>query len=257
MYADRLPVMAIPKGNASDMEAVAQARQRNFILDYLSPEDFVSLEPWLQRETLGFRARLQSPNRRLERVYFIESGVASAVAIGGERRQAEVAIIGREGFVGLPIILADDRSPHEIFMQTEGTGYSIPAAAFRSALEASPSLRHVCLRYAHAYFIQCAASTVANTHAHVDHRLARWLVMSQDRLETAEMLLTHEFLSQMLGVRRAGVTTALQQFERRDLISASRGAITILDRDGLIEVANGYYGRAEAEFERLFPNARH
>lgn len=142
-------------------------------------------------------------------------------------------------------------------MQAAGTGFSVPAAAFRSALDTSPSLRQVCLRYAHAYFIQCAATTVANTHAHIDHRLARWLLMTHDRLETAEMLLTHEFLSLMLGVRRAGVTTALQEFERRGLISAARGTITILDRAGLLAVANRFYGAAEAEFERLFPKDRH
>jgi CRP-like cAMP-binding protein len=240
------------------MEGIVRARTRNLVLDYLRSEDFDRLEPSLQRETLGFRRRLQSANRRVETVFFPESGVASTVAMGGgERRQAEVAIIGREGFVGIPIILADDRSPHEIFMQAEGTGYSVPATTFRSALDASPSLRQVCLRYAHAYFIQCAATTVANTHAHIDHRLARWLLMTHDRLETAEMLLTHEFLSLMLGVRRAGVTTAIQEFERRGLISAARGSITLLDRDGLLEVANGFYGAAEAEFERLFPNDRH
>jgi hypothetical protein len=108
------------------MQAKAPVRRRNAVLDHVSNKDFALLEPILEPVELGFRKHLQSANRRLDTVYFPQSGLASVVAVGGgERKQAEVAIIGPEGFVGVPIVLGVDRSPHEVFMQAEGEGHSV------------------------------------------------------------------------------------------------------------------------------------
>jgi CRP-like cAMP-binding protein len=228
-------------------------RRRNAVLDHLSEKDFALLEPSLQKVELTFRKRLQSANRKIETVYFAESGLASVIAVGGgERKQAEAAVIGYEGVVGIPVILADDRSPHEIFMQVEGGGHSMPAAAFREALDQSPTLSRACLHFAHVFSIQAAYTALANARGSIEQRLARWLLMAQDRLGTNELLLTHDFLALMLGVRRAGVTVGLQHFEAKGVISHERGAITILDREALVENANGLYGGPEAEFQRLF-----
>jgi CRP-like cAMP-binding protein len=223
------------------------------LLDHVSDKDFALLEPALEKVNLTFRKHLQSANRRIETVYFPESGLASVVAMGGgERKQAEVAIIGREGIVGIPIILSDDRSPHDVFMQAEGEGYSLPASVFREALDQSPSLLRMCLHFAHVYSIQKSFTALANARGNIEQRLGRWLLMAQDRLETNELVLTHEFLALMLGVRRAGVTIGLQHFESAGMLSTARGAVTILDRDGLLEATNGLYGVPEAAFERLF-----
>ena len=117
------------------MQAKAPVRLRNAVLDHISDKDFAQLEPLLQPVELGFRKHLQSTNRKIDAVYFPESGLASVVAIGGgERKQAEVAIIGREGFVGLPYVYGLDRSPYEIFMQVEGVGHSVSADAFLRTL---------------------------------------------------------------------------------------------------------------------------
>jgi CRP-like cAMP-binding protein len=235
------------------MLAKVPARRRNAVLDHLSDQDFALLEPALEKVELNFRKCLQSANRRIPSVYFPESGLASVVAIGGgERKQSEVAIIGREGVVGIPIILADDRSPHDVFMQVEGEGHSVSAEVFREALDHSPSLLRVCLHFAHAYAIQGAYTALANARGSIEQRLARWLLMAQDRMGTNELTLTHEFLALMLGVRRAGVTVGLQHFESQAVISTTRGAILILDRDELVVVARGLYGGPEAEYERLF-----
>lgn len=227
--------------------------QRNRVLDCLSDADFALLQPSLEAVRLDFRMRLQSSNRAIRMVYFPESGLGSIVAIGrGRDAQAEVGLVGQDGMTGIPIVHGTDRSPYEVFIQVEGVGQRISTADLRRAMAQSETLRACLLLYAHVFGIQCGYTALANARGKLEERLARWLLMARDRLETDELILTHEFLSLMLGVRRAGVTAALQSFEGQGLIRTARGAVTILDRDGLEEAANGLYGQPEAEFERLF-----
>jgi CRP-like cAMP-binding protein len=200
---------------------------------------------------------LQASYQTIERVYFPESGLGSAVAVGkGRGFQAEVALIGREGMTGLAIVHGADRSPLEIFVQIEGRGQEIAAEDLKAAMMRSPKMRDCFLLYAHVFAIQTSYTALANARGKLEDRLARWLLMAQDRIEADEIALTHEFLSLMLGVRRAGVTTALRHFEDKALIATARGIIAIRDRGGLQEAANGLYGAPEAEFERLFGTER-
>ena len=195
-----------------------------------------------------------SPNRRVKAAYFLDSGIASVVAIAnGSRSQTEVAIIGCEGMTGLPVILRAGRSPCEVFIQVEGHGQCIEAEDLVTAMRKSEGLQDILLRFAHVFAVQSGYTALASAHGKLEERLARSLLMAQDRIAHDELLLTHEFLSLMLGVRRAGVTVALQHFENGGLIATSRGSIIIRDRDGLEESANGFYGAPEAEYERLFP----
>ena len=228
-------------------------RQRNRLLGALSNADFALLQPHLQRTPLKFRQPLQMANRKIRTVYFPESGIASVVAAsGGERRQAEVALIGREGMTGIPLLHGVDRSPCDVFIQVEGEGHSIPADALREAMRQSTTLTECLLRFAHVFGVQSAYTALANSQGKIEERLARWLLMAQDRVESDELLMTHEFLALMLGVRRAGVTGALQHLEMKGMVETARGAVTVKDREGLQECANGLYGTPEAEFERLF-----
>jgi CRP-like cAMP-binding protein len=228
-------------------------QQPNRVLRCLSNSDLALIQPYLEPVELGFRKRLQSSNRRIKVVYFPESGLGSVVAVsGGERRQAEVGVIGHEGMTGLAVVLGTDRSPCEIFMQVAGEGQCIKADDLREVLGKSPTMLRCLLRSAHVFGVQTSYTTLANAHGTVEERCSRWLLMSHDRLETDELLLTHDFLALMLGVRRAGVTIALGHLEGRGLIETARGAVTIVDRDGLEESANGLYGVPEAEFERVF-----
>jgi CRP-like cAMP-binding protein len=239
-----------------DTSSSGRETQRNAILSALSATDFAMLQPYLQSVALPFRHRLQAANRRIHTAYFIEGGLGSVVAIGGgERRQAEVAVIGREGMTGLPIVLGAERSPCEIFMQVEGSGQSIDAGHLSDAIDRSVTMARCFQRFAHVFAVQASYTALANAQGKIEERLARWLLMAQDRLSTDVLELTHEFLALMLGVRRAGVTTALQHFETKAIIHTARGAVTIVDRGGLEESANGLYGQPEAEFERLFPNS--
>ena len=231
----------------------ARDTQPNALLSWLSHADQELFRPHMKRVDLKFRQRLQLPNRQIKSVYFIESGIASVIAIGrGDRRQAEAAIVGREGMTGLPLILGTDRSPFETFMQAEGEGQCIAAEDFSNVLARSATALTCMLRYAQAYTTQIAYTALANATGNIEERLARWLLMTRDRTATNDLVITHEFMALMLGVRRAGVSVALQAFEDQGLVSLARGSVTILDRDGMEEKANGLYGVPEAEFERLF-----
>lgn len=210
----------------------------NHILTRLSEADLRLLEPHLERVDLPVRRQLEEANKRVAHVYFMESGIASVVANGV--RNIEVGIIGREGMSGLPVVMGSDARPaNEIYMQIAGTGQRMGATHLRDAINASVSLHRVMLNYAHSFMIQIQTA-LANARGKLEERLARWLLMAHDRVK-GELVLTHEFLSVMLGVRRSGVTTALQELERRGLITHRRGFVTILDREGLEETSNGTY----------------
>lgn len=226
----------------------------NRLLARMPGSDLALLQSHMKPVTLKFRQRLESANRKTENAYFIEQGLASVVAISTDRRQAEVAVVGREGMTGLPVVLGADRSPNEVFMQVEGRGQCIAADALRNSMRTSTSLSAYLLRYAHAFSVQTTQTALANAQGKIEERLARWLLMAQDRMGSAELSVTHEFLAIMLGVRRPGVTMALHQLEARNLISTARGNIAVVDRDGLQHTANGFYGTAEAEYRRLFPD---
>nr|WP_286198683.1 Crp/Fnr family transcriptional regulator [Mesorhizobium sp. BR1-1-16] len=217
----------------------------------MSERDLAVLKPGLERVSLDMRMNLQLPGRVIERVYFPESAIASVVAVGGDDSRIEIGLVGYEGVSSLAVVLGDRRSPHEIFIQLPGSGFELPANTLTSAMEESPSLRTLMLSYAHAFTIQVSWTALANARLKLEGRLARWLLMSQDRAEGDELPLTHEFISVMLGVRRPGVTVALQILEGRGLIRAVRSRIHILDREGLEESAKGFYGIPEAEYRRL------
>ena len=145
-----------------------------------------------------------------------------------------------------------DVSPNDTFMQMAGSGCRVDGPDLLRAMDEHPSLRAHLILYAHTLMRQMSYTALSDGRSKLDERLARWLLMAHDRAEDDTFTLTHEFLAVMLGVRRAGVTTALQSLERRGVIQTRRCAITILDRDILIDAANGSYGAPEAEFERLF-----
>jgi CRP-like cAMP-binding protein len=225
---------------------------RNAILRYLSGADRDLLRLSLEPIDLPVRFRLAEASRSVEAVYFLEAGIASITTSVRHEVPIEIGIIGREGIVNLPVLMGIDRSPSETFMQIHGAGFRIGAERLREAMAQSPSLMPILLRFVHVYMVQTASTVLANGRARIPERLARWLLMASDRVDGEGVALTHEFLATMLGVNRPGVTVALREFERRGLIDGRRGAITILDRSALEKEANGYYGVAEAEFQRLF-----
>jgi CRP-like cAMP-binding protein len=225
-------------------------RSLNRLLARLPQEEFGLLLPHLTAVDLPVRKQLERRNKLIEAAYFIEHGFASVVA-NGTGRSIEVGLVGREGMTGLSIILGSDRSPHETFMQIGGDGQRISSADLRRAIAQSPALHRALLLYCHAFMIQTAQTALANGRSKMEERLARWLLMAQDRLDGDDVPLTHEFLSVMLGVRRPGVTVALSLLEKKGLVHAKRSAVVIINREGLRKISNGAYGAPEAEFRRL------
>jgi CRP-like cAMP-binding protein len=233
------------------MPTILPPATSNRILSRLSAEDFALLAPHLKQINLPLRKQLEIRNKRIEHVYFPESGFASVVA-NGTGHSIEVGLIGREGMTGLAVVMGADKTPHDTFVQSPGAGLRIAAQKLRQALAKGPTLQRSCLLYAHAFGLQTAYTAIANGRSKIEERLARWLLMARDRVDTDDLTLTHEFLSLMLGVRRPGVTGAMHLLVTQGLIKAHRGIISIVDRKGLEKTSNGAYGVPEAEFQRLF-----
>lgn len=223
----------------------------NRLLGLLPSKDYERLRPHLERIPLEYRQSLYRANKPIEFVYFIEAGVGSLVNTMANGEAAEVGTIGNEGVVGLPLLLGDDKAPTAVYVQVPGTGLRMEAAAFQAELARSPTMQVVMLRYAHALFNQVAQSAACNQFHTLQQRCCRWLLMTHDRMQSDEFLLTQEFLAMMLGVQRTGVTKAARDLKRRGLIEYRRGAVTILDRRGLKQLSCECYAVSKKEFDRL------
>jgi CRP-like cAMP-binding protein len=223
----------------------------NRLLSSLSKADFGLLLPDLEAVSLNLRKVLERPNKRIEDVYFPDAGFASVVAVQPKQTKVEVGLIGREGMTGLPVVLGNHKTPHETYIQAAGHGQRIEATKLRKAMAASSSLQSLLLKFVQAFMVQTAQTAISNARAKLNERLARWILMADDRIDGSRLPLTHEFLSLMLGVRRAGVTEALHALESEGLIRASRGEIIVRSRKGIERRAGGSYGIPEAEFRRL------
>ncbi len=233
------------------MALSATPTSRNRLLAALPSGVLAELWPQLQSVELPFRHVLQAPGKPIEAVYFPETGWASMLAYMEDGDAAEVGLIGREGMVGLPLLLGTDRAPIEAMCQAGGTALRLDAAAFRDALAAGPALRTILLRYAMAFTVQVSQTAACNGRHQVEDRLARWLLMAHDRAEGDTFPMTHEFLSMMLGVRRAGVTVAAGVLQKASLIRYAAGRIEVTDRAGLEAASCECHGIVRQEFERL------
>jgi len=203
----------------------------------------------LERVKLAKGQEVERPGAPVSHVYFVESGLLSVIATGGVRK-IEVGMIGYEGMTGTSAALGADEPAHVVLVQSAGTALRLPLADFRASF-AVPELHVLWLRYAHVLMVQATQTGLANGQGSLVERLARWLVMRHDRVRTPEIDVTHGYISILLGVRRAGVTVALHRLEGEHLIRSQRNRISVLDRGGLVRVANGYYGKPEAEYDRL------
>ena len=227
---------------------MAEPRYANLLLRLMGPAAVEALGP-IEVVSLPMRHRLEVGGAS-RTVYFIESGVVSVIADHDGKIAVELGIVGREGMVGLGTIYDDDVDPFLSIVQVEGSAVAVEAARLAEVAAKMPEVQRILLHFARAFSIQVASTALANGRAKLDERLARWLMMVADRAGS-HFAITHEFISIMLGVRRSGVTLALQILEGKGLIRATRGAVTILDRQGLKAAANSAYGFGELHYERL------
>jgi len=181
----------------------------------------------------------------------MDAGIASVVAVQAHETQVEVGLVGCEGMTGSAVVLGGDQSPHSTYIQVAGEAQSIKADELRNAMRASESLRTLLLKYVQVFMVQTAHTAIANARAHIDQRLARWILMAHDRTRDKALPLSHEFLALMLGVRRPGVTEALQSLKRQKLIETARNQIVVLNRTGIEKAAGNSYGVPEKEYRRL------
>jgi CRP-like cAMP-binding protein len=233
------------------MSSFTQEAVENRLLRAMTPDGFELLRPKMEPIDLPLRHVIVEQNRPVLHVCFIESGLGSMVATSSDNENVEVGHIGREGLGGYHVLLMTDRTPYRTFMQVAGAGISVPVDHLMAVVNSHQSMRDLLLRYVHSAEVQLAHSALANGRYSIPERLARWLLMSHDRLGSNDLPLTHEFLALMLGVRRSGVTNELHILEGIHAIKATRGNVRILDRDKLEEIAGGCYGLPEAEYERL------
>ena len=231
----RSPVNARDRESGRSMtergRAVAASRKAadppaNRLLGLLPPKDYARLRPHLRRIPLEYRQSLYRAHKPIEFVYFIETGVGSLVNTMANGQASEVGTIGNEGVVGLPLLLGDDRAPTTVYIQVPGVGLRMKAALFKKELARSASMRTVMLHYAHAFFNQVAQSAACNQFHSIEQRCCRWMLMTHDRMQSDEFLLTQEFLAMMLGVQRTGVTAAAGALQRAGLIRYRRGNVT-------------------------------
>ena len=242
--------MLLPHGSRA-MSRIQQSAVRNRLLQRLSVDDFALLQPHLQLIPTELRQTMIRPFEPVMQLFFPEVGFISIVADTAGNR-VEVGMIGREGLVGAPpVLLESDTTPYHEFVQCPGEVLGIDTANFCDAVDQSPTLRKLMLRYVETTLIQARQTAYTNAAYTMDVRLARWLLICHDRLDGDEIPITHEFLAVMLGVRRSGATLAVQTLEGNGLIKARRGRITVVNREALVELANGSYGLPEAEYARL------
>ena len=216
----------------------------------LSAADLGLLEPHLVAVSMKLRDRFEIPNKPIETILFPNVGIASVVAIQNGT-EVEIGLIGCEGMSGAAIILGNQRSVNATYVQVAGEGRQISTQRLREAMDQSRSLHGLFLRYVQVFMTQTAHTAIANARAKLSERLARWLLMADDRIAGNRLALTHEFLSLMLAVRRAGVTEAVNDLESKGLIAAARGEIVLLNRKGLEKIAGGFYGAPETEYRQL------
>lgn len=225
----------------------------NRLLAALPKEEYQCLLPNLEQFPLVFREILYEPGEPIRNVYFPTSGVVALLAAVEDRATLEVGLVGREGMVGVPIFMGVKTSRDRAVVQTAGGAMRMKASAFRRECNTLRSLPRLLQRYTYLRLTHIAQGAACNRFHPVQARVARWLLATHDRIGGDEFHLTQEFLSNMLGVRREGVSKAAGTLQQKRLISYNRGALTILNRAGLEAVACQCYGIIKEEYDSFLP----
>lgn len=232
-------------------EVVFGAADGNRLLDGVPSAEYERLEPHLEPVTLDLKQSLYRSNEPITHVYFVDDGVASLLQPLGGAEPVEVATVGKEGMVGIPVFLGAESTQGRCFAQISGHARRMTAERFNELVTPGTSLHEILHRYTQALMVLMAQNGACNRRHGIVQRYARWLAMTRDRMSGDTFPLTQEFLGQMLGVRRAGVSEAAGQLQAEGLIRYSRGQIEVLDRSGLETRSCDCYWIIRSEFERM------
>jgi CRP-like cAMP-binding protein len=228
--------------------------RRNGLLAGLPDEDLHRLSHQLEPFAMPLGQVLYESGAMLSHAWFPTTSIASLLYMTESGASAQIAVVGHEGMIGIPLFMGGGSTPGRCVVQSAGAGWRLPGRVVREEFARSGALMKVLLRYTQALIAQMAQTAVCNRHHSVDQQLCRWLLLSLDRTASNELVVTQELIAHMLGVRREGVTEAALALQRDGLISYRRGRITVLDRPGLERRSCECYGVVRVEYDRLLPD---
>ena len=233
--------------------AVFDDPRKNQLLAALPAAEWQRWQPLLEATELPLGHVMYESGRTLGHVYFPTTAIVSLLYVMEDGASAEIAVVGNEGLVGISLFMGGESTPSRAVVQSAGTGWRLRAAAVKDEFERPGPVMHLLLRYTQALLTQMAQTAVCNRHHSLDQQLCRWLLLSLDRLQSNELVMTQELIANMLGVRREGVTEAALRLQRLGLISYARGHITVLDRPALEARTCECYAVVKKEYDRLLP----
>lgn len=225
----------------------------NHLLAALPAEEWERWQPLLEWVELPLGQVLYEPGRTMSHVYFPTSAIVSLLYVMADGSSAEIAVVGRDGVVGIALFMGGGSTPSRAVVQSAGEGWRLRGPVMLKEFDSSHPVMHLMLRYTQALITQMAQTAVCNRHHLLDQQLCRWLLLSMDRLVGDELVMTQELIANMLGVRREGVTEAALKLQRDGLIRYARGHITVLNRAGLEARSCECYGVVKREYDRLLP----
>ena len=234
-------------------EAKTLGSNKNRLLAALGDEEQRRFQPLLEPIDLPLGHVLYESGKTLSHVYFPTTAIVSLLYVLENGASAEIAVVGNEGLVGVSLFMGGGSTPSRAVVQSAGHGYRLKAKDMKDEFGRGGPVMHLVLRYTQALITQMSQTAVCNRHHTLDQQLCRWLLLSLDRIEGGELVMTQELIANMLGVRREGVTESAAKLQNADLIKYSRGHITVLDRVGLEHRTCECYAVVKKEYDRLLP----
>jgi len=227
--------------------------KNNHLLAALPDAEWQRWLPQLERVEMPLGEVLYEADKTLEHVYFPTSAIVSLLYVMENGASAEIAVVGNEGLVGISLFMGGESTPSRAVVQSAGQGFRLEAQTMKDEFGRAGPVMHLLLRYTQALITQMAQTAVCNRHHSLDQQLCRWLLLSLDRLQGSELVMTQELIANMLGVRREGVTEGALKLQEAGLIRYARGRISVLDRPGLERRTCECYAVVKKEYDRLLP----
>jgi CRP-like cAMP-binding protein len=228
--------------------------RQNHLLAALPEAEWRRWQPQLEWVDLPLGHVMYESGRTLSHVYFPTTAIISLLYVMEDGASAEIAVTGNEGVVGISLFMGGESTPSRAVVQSAGQGWRLRSRAVKEEFDRPGPVMHLLLRYTQALITQMAQTAVCNRHHTLDQQLCRWLLLSLDRLQGSELVMTQELIANMLGVRREGVTEAALRLQRLGLIRYARGHITVLDRAGVEHRSCECYAVVKKEYDRLLPD---
>src|SRR6202451_1692535 len=226
---------------------------KNHLFASLPEAEWMRWSPLLEHVRMPLGEVIYESGVTLSYVYFPTTAIISLLYVMQNGASAEIAVVGNEGIVGISLFMGGQSTPSRAVVQSAGSGYRLKAQVMKAEFDKAGPVLQLLLRYTQALITQMAQTAVCNRHHSLDQQLCRWLLLSLDRLQGNELVMTQELIANMLGVRREGVTEGALKLQQAGLIRYARGHISVLDRDGLQKRSCECYAVVKKEYDRLLP----